>query len=129
MDEHFYRAHVYAEQNRSIPIQDYYLNPDWKDPRFAGTEQVVFGKKENCNDWFYSDRLWQWDREKAENAWKIAKENETPMTANFYSAYLSAYLDKKVEVGCILSATNRATGYTYHVYGIKPTNDSEESEL
>lgn len=93
--------------------------PRYTDDRFKEA-QTVFGKKGKGLDYVYSDRLWQWDYDKSEEATKIANANDLKSrTCLWYECYLSAYLDKEIEIKHILSGVNVSNGYPYYVLGYK----------
>lgn len=70
----------------------------------------------------YSDRLWQWDWNKADQANKAAREqHEQTNTAAFCETFLRLYFDKpNLVVVHLISGVNRSNGYPYVVYGYLP---------
>ncbi len=75
------------EQIKDIPLQ---TDPHYSDPRFD-EPQTIFGQEESGLHYDYSDRLWQWDYDKAQKATEIANEVvKTRRTCEWYEAYLSA---------------------------------------
>lgn len=95
------------------------VNPHYSDPDFQNKEQTIFGKKEKELHYVYSDRLCQWDYKKAELATEIAnkKKERKSNTCAYYEIYLSKYYDKPIEIKHIVAGVNRATGYSYLVFG------------
>ena len=113
-----YKPVFHAVQDRDVPLK---LSPHYRhDMPMFEQEQVVFGKREDGLYWEYSDRLWEWDRKKAEDSWKIASEaGHVKGSANAIQAYLSAYFGKPVDLVCVISGVNRGNGYPYNVYGFR----------
>lgn len=112
--------------NKNSIIHD---NPHYSDPDFQNKEQTIFGKKEKGLHYVYSDRLYQWDYEKHEFATKIAdkKGKEKFHTCTYYEIYLSEYYGKPIEIKHIIAGVNRATGYSYLVFGyIEKENESKQ---
>lgn len=72
----------------------------------------------------YSDRLWQWDWDKADQANKQAREQHgdtNTNTAVFCETFLRLYFDKpNLIVVHLISGVNRSNGYPYVVYGYLP---------
>lgn len=102
--------------------------PHYTDERFRHA-QTVYGREEERLAYDYSDRLWQWDSEKAEQAAKTANASGAKLkTARWYQTYLSAYFDKAVEVRHILAGWNRVTGYSYAVFGYRDAVGLEKGE-
>lgn len=62
-----------------------------------------------------SDRLWQWDYDKAQVAWAAVPESERN-TPRGVQTYLSAYWNRSVRLISIHAITNRATGYAVYSY-------------
>lgn len=115
-----YKPVFYAVQDRNTPLK---LSPHYlHDMPMFEKEQVVFGKEEEGLSWEYSDRLWEWDRDKAKASWEVANSaGHAPRSANAIEAYLTAYFDKPVSLVCVISGVNRGNGYPYSVYGFKYT--------
>lgn len=108
---------------RPTPIRDKQatLNtmPHYTDQRFK-TAQTVYGAEERGLHYDYSDRLWEWNYDKAEAANKVAQEQGHPIrSCAYYEAYLTAYFGKPTEIKHILAGWNVATGYPYAVFGYR----------
>lgn len=83
-------------------------------PGYCDTEHVEGAS------YVYSDRLEQWDYEKMRRAKEEAKQSWHPVaSANYYSAMLSFYKDKKVEVVHVTAGVNVSNGYPYYVLGYR----------
>lgn len=100
-------------------------SPHYTDERFD-KEQTVYGQLAESPhghkhlEYVYSDRLWQWDYGKAKLSLEVANESEeNPTSCKWYEVYLSAYLDKEIEIDHILAGVNRSSGYPYCVLGYK----------
>ena len=78
--------------------------PHCSDERFK-QEQTVFGSEPNDGQYghkhlhySYSDRLWQFDYDKAQKATEIANQGSAALkSCRWYEAYLSAYFGRSVE--------------------------------
>lgn len=99
--------------------------PHYTDRRFD-KEQTVFGAPAKTRyghehlHYNYSDRLWQWDSDKAEQTSKIARESNAPArSCRWYEAYLSVYFDKPIEIEHIIAGVNSGNGYPYCVFGYR----------
>ena len=97
--------------------------PHYTDKRFE-KEQTVFGEQAKSPygheglHYDYSDRLWQWDYEKAKKSVEIADQSGAiPKSCKWYEAYLSAYFDCSIEIKHIVVGVNRSNGYPYSVFG------------
>lgn len=101
----------------NTPISN--LNPHYTNEYFK-TARTIWGKEVKDIFYNYSDRLFQWDYAKHEEAFKTAKEEiGNTNTARFFQKYLSLYHDKPVQLNHILAGFNLSTGYPYRVYGYK----------
>ncbi len=69
----------------------------------------------------YSDRIWQWDRTKAEQANEVAKNSgANPRSPRYYQEFLRAFYDKpNLELVCVQGGYNAATLYDFYVYGYR----------
>lgn len=106
-------------------------HPLYSDSRYHyGKTQVLWGRKEKGLEWNYSDRLWQWDYDKAKKASEVASASGALQnTAGWHEAYLNAYFEKKtIELRCIIGGCNVATGYAYYVYGYVISVGNQEEE-
>lgn len=93
--------------------------PSWSDPKFQ-TAQDIFGHEEKDIHYVYSDRLYEWDPQKAKDSERIVNEKGiSGKTGRWYQEYLSAYFGKEVEIVNIKSGCNVATGYPYLVFGFR----------
>jgi hypothetical protein len=105
-----------AAQSPSAILVD---NPHYTDSRFD-KEQTIYGKAQKGLSYDYSDRLWQWDWDKAQNAWQSVKDaNVNKHTQRGHEMYLSTYFDKPIELRHIIAGINRSNGYSYLVYGYR----------
>lgn len=95
--------------------------PHYSDRRFAsGQTHTLYGCEEEGLHYVYSDRIWQWDYEKAERASDYAKSVhghvQTPL---WYETYLSAYLGIPVDLVHIIGGVNMSSGYEYYAFGYR----------
>jgi hypothetical protein len=91
----------------------HYSNPIWDKPR------TIWGAAEEGLQYEYSDRLWQWDRAKAEDASKkAAKKAGKAFTPKYIQEFLKVLLGEPVELLHIKGGVN-TNGYTYYIYGFR----------
>lgn len=102
--------------DKNAQIADY--APHYTNSYFK-TARVVWGREEKGLSWDYSDRIWEWDYEKAEQSAKLASEKHPTRTAAWVEVYLSAFFGKDIEVVCIMAGFNVSNGYPYQVFGYK----------
>ena len=101
--------------------------PHYTDSKFQ-TAQTVFGQESDELFYVYSDRLFQWDFDKAaESTAKADELVDSRQTAEWYDAYISAYQGKPCQVDHILSGWNVATGYPYYVLGYRELEGDHEN--
>jgi len=114
--------------NKNTPLK---TSPHYSDKRFE-QEQTVFGKQSRYGhkhlSYDYSDRLWQWDPDKAEQSGKSANESGAPLSScKWYEAYLSAYHDRTIVIEHIIAGVNRSNGHPYCVFGYRKVSDENPS--
>lgn len=96
-------------------VLDTYTN--WNSSQ-ADKERTIFGAEEKGLFYNYSDRLYDWDYDKAKRAYAYAAEVATPKTGAYYTAMLSYFHDgAKVDLRHIIAGCNRSNGYPYLVFG------------
>jgi len=111
-----------AETSRNKAL---YVMPHYTDRRFD-KEQTVFGREAKGLHYDYSDRIVQWDGDKADAAFEAAKASgKVQRSAEFYDVYLSEYFGKPTRVEHVIAGVNRSNGYPYHVFGYRFTEESE----
>lgn len=86
-------------------------------PPCTSGERTVYGKKEKGLDYVYSDRLIEWNRERAEKA--VTENTQDKHTVEYYEEYLSIYYEKQIKLVHMLIGVNISNGWCYHVYGYK----------
>jgi hypothetical protein len=93
-----------------------------------GEAYVIFGCEKEGLNWVYSDRIWEWDRIKAEKANEAAKASEAKLnTPRYYQEFLRAFYDKpSLELICIMGGYNAATLYTFYCYGFRGIEKSSK---
>ena len=102
--------------------------PHYTDERFrGGREHTLYGASKPGLAYEYSDRLWQWDYDKAQAASATATErgfaNGSPA---WYEDYLSTYHGKPVELLHIIGGVNASSGYEYFVFGFRDAQQEGE---
>lgn len=120
----------YTTFNRNVPLhtRPHYTEVAFKEPK------SIFGEHEEGLDYVYSDRMDQWDAEKADKAWEKTREfvkskrkGDDDSVVSYYEAstaeaheyYLTEYFGKEIELLHIQACVNMATGYPYLIYGFK----------
>jgi hypothetical protein len=100
--------------------------PNYSDTRFAqGREHSLYGQKEDSLHYVYSDRIWQWDYTKAQQASGHAKSVHGPtQTPEWYETYLSYYLGIPVDLEHIIGGVNVSNGCEYYVFGYREREES-----
>lgn len=120
---------VQIQKEKTISISSRLISPHYTDNRF-NKEQTVFlapgyhtVSSFGCDvvkeaSYEYSDRLWQWDYETSEKAWKEASEKFPKNSAALFEEYLRRYYkNPDLELVHIIAGVNRGNGYPYRVYG------------
>lgn len=112
---------IYVTNNpdRLLAYPDYHSGV-WRSP------QIIYGKKEEGLTWEYSDRIWEWDYDKAKAASEQAiTEGLRDRTARYMEKFLRFFYDKPdLELVCVLGGCNLASGFPYYVYGFKGQNNA-----
>jgi hypothetical protein len=108
--------------NKTVKL---HTNPHYTDNRFK-EPQTIFGKPAKSPyghshlSYDYSDRLWEWDYDKAEASVEIANKSNVPKgSCLWFEVYLSAYFGYQIELEHIIAGVNHSNGYPYCVYGYK----------
>lgn len=106
---HFYRV------GERTPIH----RPHYTDPNFSsGKTHTLYGAEVEGLEYAYSDRIWQWDHEKAQQATDAANTTDAPTgSPMWYEHYLSSYLGKPVKLCHIIGGVNVSSGYEYFCFG------------
>lgn len=117
-----------------------HLRPHYSNQYFATARTVYLAegykaKSDGRNDYAkgaeynYSDRLWQWDYDKAKKSWEIAKARGlVANSAAEIEAYLTAYYDRQLKLVHVLAGFNVSNGYDYQVYGVIFEKDESPQE-
>jgi hypothetical protein len=87
---------------------------------YAYSEFYLFGGKAGADASDaanYSDRLWEWDRAKADRLWvehcKGHRWDNAPIEK--LDAFMSAYWERKLEVTALAEGCNPSNGYPYWI--------------
>lgn len=106
-------------------LNPHYTNEYFKEPRTVYLADGYKLKHNGSRDYLpkveynYSDRLWQWDYDKAQQAWEVAKAKDLPHnSAALHEAYLTAYYGRELELVHIMAGFNWSNGHPYQVYGV-----------
>jgi hypothetical protein len=119
----YWQDYVYPSTNDKRKVLE--TQPHYTDDRFS-REQTVFGRKPKGSyghehlHYDYSDRLWQWNYEKAKEASAAAQASGHPIrSCLYYEVYLSTYFGKQVEIEHIVAGVDQSTGYPYCAFGYR----------
>lgn len=86
---------------------------------YSYSEFFLYGDREvvkTATDALYSDRIWQWDREKASRCWsEHCKDRWDTTGSKQHSAFLSDFLGKPVRVIALAEGCNASNGYPYWI--------------
>lgn len=107
--------------------------PHYTDPRFREEQTVFCAEPDRLHDrrglgtlvvedchYDYSDRLYEWDREKHKEAIGVANQSgHERRTANWYQAYLRHYYGKPIDLIHIVAGINHSNGWSYRVFGTR----------
>lgn len=119
---------VAVERDPDSPIT--HMQPHYTDDRFREPQTVYLATGYNVDKqqryptvegatYNYSDRIWQWDRNKADAANKASLEKGFHRdSAARFEVYLRLYFDKPtLKLVHVMAGFNVATGYPYQVFG------------
>lgn len=103
------------------------LHAHYSDPRFSrGQVHTIYGSEAQSPHghpdlhYDYSDRLWQWDYQKAEEASFVATESGAARSSpRWLTVFLTYYYGRLVKLEHVLVGVNVSNGYAYHVYGTR----------
>jgi hypothetical protein len=105
------------------------LQPHYTDEyyREARTVWIADGYKPNDAygairgiEYNYSDRIWQWDWNKADGLYKSIDSTLDRRSPAFLQEFLRQYFDKpELELVHVMAGFNVSNGYPYQVYGYK----------
>lgn len=108
-----------TDRNKPLETSPHYSDERFRDP------QTVFGKPGPRTGhpgltYDYSDRLWEWDYRKAEEAAKAAEASGAPKkSARYYDAFLTAYHGKPCHVEHVIAGVVASNGHPYAVFGYR----------
>ena len=92
----------------------HYSNSYWN------TARTLWGAKEKGILYEYSDLIWQWDHNKAEQSSKTATEKlGQGFTPEWIQLFLTLYHEKPIELRHVMGGVNLSNGYNYYVYGYR----------
>ena len=114
-----------AETNPRYPIfvSPHYSDPTYREPQ---TTYLADGVKEEGSgfpvvaglSYDYDDRLRQWDYRKFEASARAADDGGAmKASADWFSAFISRYHGRDLEVVHVIAGVNVSNGYPYYVLG------------
>lgn len=120
---------VNVYQSKFVSLPDY--DPHYSNPQFNHPQTIFLAEGYKISQssyggdivtgvvYSYSDRLIQWNYNKAQEAWELAKTNVYPnRSAGMVELYLRNYFDNpRLELVHILAGVNLSNGYSYRVFG------------
>lgn len=108
------------------------INPHYTDHRFKKPRTIFCTEPSTLEDdgfgnlyapgchYDYSDRIYEWDYDKAKQAENAADEDgHKHKTAKWLRAYLSHLYGKDVELVHVIAGVNHSNGYPYCVFGTR----------
>lgn len=95
------------------PTRECRTKEDWP---YSYSEHYLWGEREKGCEAVYSDRLAQWDHEKAAAALKGMSGRYGHWGKAGTSKYLSAYFGKPIEAVAVAEGCNVSNGYPYWVF-------------
>lgn len=115
----------YDPYGKPIPWRDdsKWVDPsrtrDKRDYSYSYDEFFIFGSRSviaRVAGADYSDRLWQWDHQKADSLWaKHVATRWAHATGEQLSAFISAYHGKDLKVVALAEGCNPSSGYPYWI--------------
>ncbi len=117
------RYHANYNMKASLP------HPHYSDG-YWNKAQTVWGAEEEDIHYDYSDRLYQFDYDKADKSSKEAtKQLGNGFTPEWVQLYLTLYFGKPTEIRHIMAGCNLSNGYAYYVYGYRfPTQEQPKEQ-
>lgn len=104
-----------------------HLTPHYTDSRFAHPQTVWLAKgyKTSGRDemvkgagYNYSDRIWQWDWNKADSAHKTIDPSLDRRSPAYIQEFLRFFFDNPaITLVHVMAGYNVSTGYPYNIYG------------
>ena len=110
---------VETEDNGRIP------RPHYSDNNYKNVQLLYLKGGDQSHllngmvEWVYSDRVYQWDREKAEKANAIALKGTSYPSVRYMTAFIREFYDNKYECVAVAGGVNHSNGYEYFVFGMK----------
>ncbi len=109
----------------AIPnLMPHYTNDRFRTPQTVWIEKGVkldeHGYVRGVTNYEYSDRLWQWNWEKANTARDVIDSKLDSHSAAYIQEFLRYYYDdKSIVLVHVLAGFNISSGHPYQVYGFK----------
>lgn len=95
-------------------------------PAGCSGERTVYGDKHREAEYYYSDRLMEWDYQHYNNC--VDKVKAEKHTSEWYEEFLSLYFKKKVKLAHMKIGVDVGTGHQYNLYGITQKGEQEEKK-
>lgn len=99
-----------TRESHPYSFDAHFIWKDWKGPN----------DKEAC-DVVYSDRMWQWDREKADKAFALVQRGQRigDLRKDACSKIIESYYDGKYECAAYALCCNQSTGYEIGIFWLR----------
>jgi len=110
---------VSIDKNGLIP------RPNYSDTNYEHVQLLYLedGDRSHLKDgavgWVYSDRVYQWDREKVDKANEIALKEGAYPSVRYMKAFIREFYDGKYECVAVAGGVNHSSGYEYFVFGMR----------
>ena len=110
---------VSTEENGLIP------RPHYSDKNYKHVQLLYLKDGDQSHllngavQWVYSDRVYQWDRSKADKAHTIALKDGSYPSVRYMRAFIREFYDGKYECVVVAGGVNLSSGYEYFVFGMR----------
>jgi len=114
--------------DQRIPVEfkddGYIPKPHYSDENYKNVQLLYLKNGDQSHlssglEWVYSDRVYRWDREKAEKANEIALKETSYPSVRYMTAFIREFYDNKYECLAVAGGVTHSSGYEYFVFGIK----------
>ena len=109
---------VESEDNGRIP-RPHYIDSNYKNVQLLYLKDGDQSHLSSGLEWVYSDRVYQWDRAKADKANAIALKGTSYPSVRYMRAFIREFYDNKYECVAVAGGVNHSNGYEYFVFGLK----------
>lgn len=122
-----FRPYIESNSRAKINVNPHYSDPAFSEPKttylassfcLKRTGEGLDGQGVEGLSYVYSDRLAQWDHTKFQASAEVATRSGAPdNSADWFSAFMSHYNGKDIEVLHVIAGVNVSNGYPFYVLG------------